>query len=100
MPCFRGTPPPPRTQESVLAVGACLPSDSAGFDALCAKAITHLRGMKAAKPGKTRTLTSTVQTKLGKDVPATTVGRVCSELVKRGIVKVSGTAVTYALPPP
>lgn len=98
MPCFRATHPIAQTQEPAQAARACPPSDAASFDALCAKAVGHLRGMKAAKPGKTRTLISTVQAKLGKDMPATTVDMVCSELVKRGIVKVSGTAVTYALP--
>jgi hypothetical protein len=68
------------------------------LDDLCGKAIAHLRDMKAAKPAKTNTLSSTIQATLGKDVPASTVDMVCSELVKRGHVKVSGTAVTYALP--
>jgi DNA-binding IclR family transcriptional regulator len=43
-------------------------------------------------------LYSTIQAKLGKDVPASTVDMVCSELVKRGYVKVAEKRVTYALP--
>lgn len=73
-------------------------SASESFDELCIKAISHLRAMKTAKPAKTSTLHSTIKAKLGKEIPASTVDMVCSELVKRGHVKVSGKAVSYALP--
>lgn len=96
MPCFcagSSTLPP-----SAPAANSSSSVPDGSLDELCAKAIGHLRDMKAAKPARTNTLSSTIQAKLGKDVPASTVVMVCSELVTRGHVKVSGRAVTYALP--
>lgn len=98
MPCFRAESSTVAPQHADPASSPPRQTPSVGFDALCAKAITHLRGMKAAKPAKTSTLTHTIQAKLGNDVPASTVDMVCSELVKRGHVKIKGVAVTYALP--
>lgn len=98
MPCFRAeVAASPKGAPEIVAMQRTT-SDPESFDELCTRAIAHLRAMKAAKPAKTNTLHSTIKAKLGKDVPASTVDMVCSELVKRGHVKVSGKAVSYALP--
>ncbi|MCV2216945.1 PIN domain-containing protein [Thauera sp. Sel9] len=67
------------------------------FDELCSQAIVQLIAMKKAKPSRLSTLHSTIQAKLGKDVPASTVDMVCSELVKRGLVKTDGERIVYAM---
>jgi PIN domain len=79
-----------------------LPSPTAealsSFAELWKLALDHLVTSKASKPAKTTTLHSTLHSKLGKSLPASTIDVVCSELVKCGYVKVNGSAVTYALP--
>jgi hypothetical protein len=99
MPCFRTTPaaslaPPPSPPEPATPS----PPNTTPFDELCAKVIAHLRNMKHAKPAKQATLHSTIRTKLGKDVPASTADMICSELVKRGHLKLNGAKVLYSLP--
>lgn len=98
MPCFRAATPATSSSASGRADGGHVAGQDGGFEALCAKAIAQLVAMKAARPTKTSTLYSTIQAKLGTDVPASTVDMVCSELVKRGYVKVVEKRVTYALP--
>jgi len=43
-------------------------------------------------------LHNAIQSKLGKAVSGSTVDMVCSELVKRGLVKVAGQRLAYAIP--
>ena len=98
MPCF----PAPLTAQAAVSdkvpapVGA--PMIPSSFEVLWGIALDHLVTSKATKPTKTATLHSTLHSKLGKELPASTIDVVCSELVKRGYVKVSGTKVSYALP--
>ncbi len=54
--------------------------------------------MKRVRPGKLSKLHNAIQSKLGKDVSGSTVDMVCSELVKRGLVKVAGQRLAYAIP--
>lgn len=98
MPCFLAplTAPPAVPGNLPAAVGA--PKSLSSFGELWRIALDHLLTSKASKPAKTATLHSTLHAKLGKELPASTIDVVCSELVKRGYVKVSGSKVTYALP--
>ncbi|HRP26597.1 MAG TPA: PIN domain-containing protein [Thauera sp.] len=99
MPCFRAA-----SHVSPAASPAHAPpheqrvADTGRFDELCKMAIAQLVAMKRARPGKLSTLHSTIQAKLGKDVSGSTVDMVCSELVKRGLVKVAGQRLAYAIP--
>jgi len=99
MPCFHSLPTasPARTQSASNLPEPSAPATNS-FDKLCAKTIAHLRNMKHAKPAKLATLHSTIRAQLGKDVPASTVDMVCSELVKRGHLKMNGVKVLYSLP--
>ena len=99
MPCFRavGTAAP-------VAIAAQAPlnehrlTNTSKLDELFAMALAQLVAMKQARPAKLSTLHSTIQAKPGKDIPGSTVDKVCSELVKRGVVKVAGERVAYAIP--
>lgn len=99
MPCFRAAAP----VTPVAAPAQALPNerraaDAGRFDELCTMAIAQLVAMKRARPGKLSKLHNAIQSKLGKDVSGSTVDMVCSELVKRGLVKVEGQRLAYALP--
>lgn len=98
MPCFQ---PAVVTLPAVLAkapaVTGTAPTQSS-FEELCRVAVEHLIKFKAAKPAKTATLHNSLHVRLGKTLPASIIDVVCSELVKRGYVKVNGSKVTYALP--
>lgn len=98
MPCFRaGGAPAPLTVAAQAQRDEHRATDAGKFDALCTMAIAQLIAMKRARPGKLTTLHSTIQAKLGKDVSGSTVDLVCSELVKRGLVKVAGERLSYAI---
>lgn len=98
MPCFLValTAQSAMPEKAPVPVGA--PKSPSSFEELWRIALDHLVTSKASKPAKTATLHSTLHAKLGKELPASTIDVVCSELVKRGYVKVSGNKVTYALP--
>ena len=99
MPCFRAAgAPAPVTVAAQAPRDEHRATDPGQFDSLCAMAITQLVAMKRARPGKLSTLNTTIQAKLGKDVSGSTVDLVCSELVKRGLVKVAGERLAYAIP--
>lgn len=97
MPCFKAAT---AVQTAKTVAGPLLSptSETQSFETLWRLALNHLTATKASKPAKTSTLHSTIHAKLGKNLPASTIDVVCSELVKRGYVRVSGSAVTYALP--
>lgn len=99
MPCFRAASP----AAPVALAAEATPiehrvADTGRFDELCAMAIAQLVAMKRARPAKLSTLHGTIQAKLGKGVSGSTVDMVCSELVKRGVVKAAGQRLTYAIP--
>ena len=109
MPCFRaGSNPTPKPTPSPAPAPAPAPKSlpasqpeataPSTVDALCTVAIAQLVAMKRARPAKLSTLHSTIQAKLGKDVPRSTVEKVCSELMRRGMVKASGQRLAYAIP--
>lgn len=95
MPCFRSAASFAATMDASRSERGNLNTER--FDELCSQAIAQLIAMKKAKPAKLSTLHSTIQAKLGNDVPASTVDMVCSELVKRGLVKANGERVLYAM---
>lgn len=99
MPCFRAASP----VTSVAAPAKVPPNerhvaDAGRFEELCTMAIAQLVAMKQKRPARLSTLHNAIQSKLGKDVSGSTVDMVCSELVKRGLVKVEGQRLAYALP--
>ena len=99
MPCFRAASP----VTSVAAPAQARPNErhvaEAGrFEELCTMAVAQLVAMKRVRPGKLSKLHNAIQSKLGKDVSGSTVDMVCSELVKRGLVKVAGQRLAYAIP--
>ena len=99
MPCFRAASP----VTSAAAPAQARPNDrhvaDAGrFEELCTMAVAQLVAMKQKRPGRLSTLHNAIQSKLGKDVSGSTVDMVCSELVKRGLVKVAGQRLAYAIP--
>ena len=100
MPCF--TPAQAKPSPSLFEAGSGTsmqqPPAAPSFEDLWRQALDHLATTKASKPAKTKTLHSTIHTRLGKELPASTIDVVCSELVKRGYVKVKNSAVTYVLP--
>lgn len=98
MPCFVAAKPVPVLVRPADVVPSAPPGGASSFEDLWRLALAHLVTTKATKPAKTSTLHSTIHAKLGKELPASTIDVVCSELVKRGYVKVTGSAVTYALP--
>lgn len=100
MPCFTATQskPSPAMPETVAGTSMHHTHAAPSFEDLWRQALEHLATTKASKPTKTKTLHSTIHAKLGKGLPASTIDVVCSELVKRGFVKVKNSAVTYALP--
>ena len=99
MPCFRAASP----VTSVAAPAQVRPNeryvaDASRFDELCTIAIAQLVSMKRARPSKLSKLHNVIQSKLGQDVSGSTVDMVCSDLVKRGLVKVAGERLAYAIP--
>lgn len=100
MPCFTAAPakPSPKSPETITDTLTQQPYATPSFENLWRQALEHLATTKASKPTKTKTLHSTIHARLGKELPASTIDVVCSELVKRGYVKVKNSAVTYALP--
>lgn len=102
MPCFSAPPskPSPTPPAAVAVTSVHQPPATSAFEDLWRQALEHLATTKASKPAKTKTLHSTIHARLGKELPASTIDVVCSELVKRGYVKVKNSAVTYALPQP
>lgn len=62
-----------------------------------APVITHLRNLKASRPRKVRTLTSTLKAKFAKDGSEREVQALVEELRRRGAIVVDGTNVTYQL---
>ncbi len=53
---------------------------------------------KKSKPRRVKTLKSTMQARCGKDVAPSIVDAVFKKMVKKGLVKIDGEKVTYALP--
>ena len=99
MPCFRAASP----VTSAAAPAQARPNerhvaDAGRFEELCTMAVAQLVAMKRVRPGKLSKLHNAIQSKLGKDVSGSTVDMVCSELVKRGLVKVAGQRLAYAIP--
>ena len=99
MPCFRSASP----VTSAAAPAQARPyerrvADAGRFEELCTMAIAQLVAMKRVRPGKLSKLHNAIQSKLGKDVSGSTVDMVCSEMVKRGLVKVAGQRLAYAIP--
>ena len=99
MPCFRAASP----VTSVADPAQARPNerhvaDAGRFEELCTMAVAQLVAMKRVRPGKLSKLHNAIQSKLGKDVSGSTVDMVCSELVKRGLVKVAGQRLAYAIP--
>lgn len=99
MPCFRAASP----VTSVAAPAQARPNerhvaDAGRFEELCTMAIAQLVAMKQKRPARLSTLHNAIQSKLGKAVSGSTVDMVCSELVKRGLVKVAGQRLAYAIP--
>lgn len=61
--------------------------------------VDHLRKMKVARPATLKTLTSTATALFQKTLAETEIQVLLTRLRERGWVKVSGTKVTYSLPP-
>lgn len=99
MPCFRvASPVTPVIAPAQVPPNERHAADIGRFDEFCAMAIAQLVSMKQKRPGRLSTLHNAIQSKLGKDVSGSTVDMVCSELVKRGLVKVAGQRLAYAIP--
>ncbi|NMG74754.1 PIN domain-containing protein [Aromatoleum diolicum] len=98
MPCFQAAVVTPPAVPAKAPAHAGASATQSSFEELWRLALEHLVTSTASKPAKASTLHSTLHAKLGKTLPASTIDVVCSELVKRGYVKVNGNKVTYALP--
>lgn len=86
------TAPPPTATADIKSK----PSDSAGSHTeLVEKSITLVINGKASKPKTRKTLSSTLHSKLGKELPTQTIESVLASLIKLGHVKVNGTKVSY-----
>ena len=101
MPCFGS----PATRDQVSRAKADVPVESPAAkpatmsdEDLLRIAVVDLIKRKASKPRTPKTLKSTLQAKLGKDVLVERVDAVFAGMVKRGYVKIDGTKVSYALP--
>ncbi len=80
------------------AVGHSL--KAAELDSLIARVVENLIGRKAARPGKMKSLLSTVHTLIGKERPVAAAEAVRDALVARKYVVEDGLKVTYKLPKP
>jgi len=99
MPCF---PPVPAkvtpSNGQVIKTNPTQPEVTDEIDDMITVAVDDLVKRKASKPRTSKTLRSTIHSKLGKNVPSIVVDTVYDALVTRGYVKVDGEKVTYALP--
>ncbi|MES2626295.1 MAG: PIN domain-containing protein [Pseudomonadota bacterium] len=104
MPCFAkldtAPAPAPKTRAAAKAkkATAVAPVSVSHFEQLVEKASSDLIKRKKAPPGTYGKLLSTVHAKCGKSVPETEIEAVIQELIKRGMVKVEGTKVSYVFP--
>lgn len=60
--------------------------------------ITHLRQMKAAKPGSVKTLSSTINAIFQKKLSEKEISSLVQQLQKQGVIAVNDTKVSYKLP--
>lgn len=96
MPCFskRELAEAPETKSTPLTINSPATDVEHNFKLVHEDLIKR----KNSKPRKVKTLKSTIQARCGKDVAATVVNAVFQQMVKKGLVKVDGEKVTYALP--
>lgn len=100
LPCFASSETPPKPSNgSVPVQSVARPRSKGGLDDLVRIAADDLIRRKASRPRKENTLRSTIHATCGKQLPASQIDKVVQELVKLGWVQVTGTAVTYKLPP-
>jgi len=80
---------------SILTIGSAKPVDAFTGDDRIALAIAHLSKLKAAKPRTEKTLRSTLHALFKKELSDDQLSALFANLCERGVVKVSGTKVTY-----
>lgn len=95
MPCFK---PKVEVTNSVSTLPSTKQLSARGLDALFNGAIDDLRRRKNAKPRTEITLRSTLRAKFPKNVSDSDIDSILLLLIKRKLVVLDGTKVTYALP--
>jgi hypothetical protein len=83
---------------SVSSIPYFKPVPPAGSDAQIEAVVAHLVKLKAARPRAEKTLLSTLHALFKKELSDHQLAALFASLCKRGIVKVDGSKVSYALP--
>ncbi len=90
MPCCKQAVQPQENK-----VTAAVPSST---EELLRLTVDDLIKRKDSKPGKIRTLRSTIHARCGKNLPESEIDKIWNALLKHGHVKINGEQVSYALP--
>jgi hypothetical protein len=100
LPCFIRDEPAPSPPIGLTTVRPqAPPASNRTLDDLTRVAAEDLIKRKASRPRKEKTLRNTIHATCGKQLQVNQIDKVFKELVSRGWIKVTGTSVTYNLPP-
>lgn len=95
MPCFAARP---ITEDVGATTSRCdVPFDR---ERLVEEALTDLTRRGVSRPGSMKTLTTTLHSRLGKELARAEIDAVCAVLVERGHVSCHGPKLSYDLPDP